>query len=138
MHTSNKAYSLLTLCLLLTGAFLFSSCEKDERVPPELTFKTTAGYTSGDVSAGMNDTLLVGIQADKTEDELNTFNISRAIDGGNSTTVDNYTLTGTQEEHYELDYELITGATAAVENWTFTVTDRDGNITTKTIVVTVQ
>jgi hypothetical protein len=38
----------------------------------------------------------------------------------------------------EYDQQVITRDQAGTESWIFSVTDRDGNITTKNIVLTVQ
>lgn len=82
---------------------------------------------------------MVGIVATKTEDELKTFNVSYAYDGATNTTTDTtITLTSAQEESYSADYTIVTRNQDGTEIWSFTITDRDGNITTKSITLTVQ
>lgn len=118
-----------------------SSCSKDEdaHVPPSVEFKTGAGYTSANATVGQGDSVLVGVIATKTEDELKTFNVSYAYDG-NTTTVTAYNLplSGSQEESFTTDYAIVTRAQAGTETWSFTISDRDGNVTTKSITLTVQ
>jgi hypothetical protein len=120
---------------------VMASCEKegDKHVPPDVVFKTAAGYTSADATVGQADSILVGIVATKTEDDMKTFNVSYAYDGaGTTTTAFNLPLSGSQEESFTTDYIIVTRSQAGTEKWSFTITDRDGNITTKSITLTVQ
>ena len=120
---------------------VLASCKKDEdpREPPDLEFKTGGSYTSADATVGQGDSILVGIEATKTEDELQNFNVSYAYDGATTTTTYlNDPLTGAEEEFYETDVTFVTRNQAGTEKWSFTITDRDGNITTKAITLTVQ
>lgn len=129
---------LLIAAIMIT---VIASCEKDEdqRTPPDVQFKTGSGYTSSDAITGQGATVLVGIIATKTEDELKTFNVSYAYDGATSTITDTtITLTTAQEDSYLTDYTILTRSQAGTEKWSFTVTDRDGNITSKSITLTVQ
>lgn len=128
---------LILLTIVAIAAFV--SCKKDEHVPPDVQFKTGAGYTSGDATVGLADSVLVGIIATKTEDELKTFNVSYAYDGATTTTTAyNLPLSGSQEESFSTDYWVVTRNQAGTEKWSFTITDRDGNITTKSLTLTVQ
>lgn len=135
MKTIKTISTLFAVILALTIAV--TSCKKDEHVQPDVSFKTGAGYTSADATVGQGDTLLVGIIGDKTEDELKTLNVSVGYDGGSTATEDNFTLTGSEEEHFEKDYQIITRSQAGTENWVFTVTDRDGNIRSVDLTLTV-
>ena len=83
----------------------------------------------------LQDTLLIGVSIDKTEDPLVALNVSVAYDGGGTTTVTNQSISGA---HVEYDHTVIARNQAGSENWIFSVTDRDGNITTRNIVLTVQ
>ncbi len=118
---------------------VLASCKKDARVPPVVSFKTSAGYTSADVTVAPGTPVLVGFVADKTEDELKTFNVSYAYDGAaTTTTAATVALDPTEEDHYENDYTINTRTTPGTEKWIFTVTDRDGNVSQKDILLTVQ
>lgn len=135
---NSKIMIVLTAAILSASALMQSCKEKDERVPPDVVFKTGGSYTSANATVAAGDTVLVGITADKTEDELSTFNVSYAYDGAaTTTTATTESLTGTMEEHYETDYEIVTRSTAGSERWVFTITDRDGNITSVELTLTV-
>lgn len=127
-----------TLIVLMT---LNSGCKKevDAHIPPDVVFKTGVGYTYTDATVGMQDTLLVGINATKTEDDLKSYNVSYAYDGASSTTTFyNYLMTEAEYIGYSHDVEIVTRNQAGIEKWVFSIVDRDGNITQKTIVFTVQ
>ncbi|MCB0431429.1 MAG: hypothetical protein H6585_10300 [Flavobacteriales bacterium] len=131
--------SLLAMACLATT--LLTSCKKetDPHIPPDVVFKTGAGYTSSDATVGMNDTLLVGITATKTEDDLKSYNISYAYDGTTTTTTFyNYLMQASEYTGYSKDTTLITRNTAGTEKWVFSIVDRDGNITQLTLNLTVQ
>ena len=49
--------------------------------------------------------------------------------------MENLSISG---EHVEHDQQVITRAQAGSEEWIFSVTDRDGNITTRSLTLTVQ
>lgn len=127
--------------LAIGALFILSSvgCEKDKHIPPNVSFKTGTGYTSENATVAQGTDVMVGFVADKTEDELKTFNVSYAFDGATTTnTAETFTLTGDEEEHYEKDYMFTTRSQAGTERWIFTITDRDGNIAQKELVLTVQ
>jgi hypothetical protein len=138
MKTSKISFVFAIVFALFTTIFI--SCEKDEHIPPTLEFKSGSGYTFSDMdSVGQNASVKVGVMAHKTEDELKTFNVSVAYDNASTTTTkQNTTLTSSQEEEFETDYTITTRAQAGVEKWSFTITDRDGNVTTKTITLNVK
>ena len=82
--------------------------------------------------------ILVGITASKTEDELKTFNVSVSYDGAAANSVETTQLTSAQEESYNRDYTIQTRNQAGTEQWIFTVTDRDGNMSDVKLTLTVQ
>jgi hypothetical protein len=135
-----KTISKLILALAVV---LLANCKKkkevDPHIPPDVSFKTGGKYISGDVTKGKQDTLLVGIIATKTEDNLKSYNASYAYDGASSTTTFfNYYLAESEYESYSKDLTIITRNQAGSERWVFSIVDRDGNITQKTITITVQ
>jgi hypothetical protein len=126
----------LTL-LLLAGA----ACKKktDPHVPPAMSFKSGGTYTSGDKTISKGDSVLVGITATKTEDELRSFNISVAYDGASGTTTKyQYYLTSSEYNSYSKDYWVKSRNQAGSERWVFSILDKDGNITQKSLTLTVQ
>ena len=133
--------SIRNISLLVLTVFTISilSCKKDKHIPPVMNFKTVAGYTSANVVTGMDSTIKVGILADKVEDDMISYNVSYSYDGASTTvTYLNFTLAGSEQQHYDKDVTFTTRSVAGTERWTFTITDRDGNIAQKQIVLTVQ
>lgn len=132
----------LTLCTLLIAAVAsFFSCKKktDAHVPPSVSFKTGGNYTSGNKTVNKNDTVLVGISATKTEDDLRSYNISVAYDGATGTTTKyQYYLSTSEYNSFSKDYQVIARNQTGSERWVFSIQDKDGNITQKTITLTVQ
>jgi len=131
-----KSMLFALFCLTLLAA-----CKKevDPHIPPDVVFKTTTGYTYADASLGLQDTILVGITATKTEDDMKSYNVSYAYDGATTTTTFyNYLLDATEYTSYTHDIQLVTRNQAGTERWVFSIVDRDGNITQKTINLTVQ
>ncbi|MDI1354734.1 MAG: hypothetical protein PSX36_07440 [bacterium] len=129
---------IINICLFtFVSVILLSSCKKkkaDPHTPPIMEFKTGAGYTTGDKTVAKSDTLLVGITATKTEDNLKSYNVSFIYDGGStSTTFYNYLLTADEANGYSKDIKIVARNSAGNEKWIFSVVDRDGNITQKTI-----
>jgi hypothetical protein len=125
--------------IIAFGVTTFSSCEKDKMVPPTIDFLTGAGYTSSDAHINLDIDFMIGVDAKRTEDkdDLKTFVVTRSYDGGAETTIDNETLTSAQAGEFTKDYSFTTRNTAGTEKYTFTVTNRDGLITTKSITITV-
>lgn len=137
MKSLLKTSSLILIAVLAVCSF--SSCEKDEMIPPTIDFVTGAGYTSADSHIALNTNFKIGVDAKRTEDkdDLKTFVVTRSYDGGAETTIDNVTLSAAQGAEFTKDYDLTTRNVAGTEKYTFTVTNRDGLITTKSITVTV-
>ena len=129
---------LKNMMLVATLGLLLNSCEKDKHIPPTVSLKTTAGYTGADASVGKSVTVKVGIIADKVEDDMVSYNVSYAYDGATTTTtLQTFTLAGAELEHYDKDVTFVTRSVAGTEKWIFTITDKDGNIAQKQIILTV-
>ena len=116
---------------LLIGLLGYSiqSCKEDEGNPPEIRFKTGTGYTSSDATVTVGDTLIIGIHAEKTEEEdvLKHFNISESIDNGTPMTGYEEDLSGTDGDVYEEDFIFAVPADPGhTHKLIFTVTNRDG------------
>ncbi len=124
---------------ILIAAFIAWSCEKDKRVPPDLSFRTGTNFISRDTTVGKDTEVVVGVIAQMTEDFLKTFSVSHAYDNNATTTTDTTIALGnTSNAHYETFYPIQTRNQAGTEKWIFTITDMDGNIAQKQIVLTVQ
>ena len=136
MKTITKV--LKNMMLVATFGLLLNSCKKDKHIPPTVTLKTGVGYTGADASVGKSVTVKVGIIADKVEDDMVSYNVSYAYDGATTTTTSQtFTLAGAELEHYDKDVTFTTRAVAGSEKWIFTITDKDGNIAQKQIILTV-
>lgn len=132
MKTSTTLFSCLVLIATLTFS---SSCkkEKDKMIPPVLTFKTGPGYTAADATVGMNDTLLVGVNGNKSEEKdlLQRFVVTQQYDANSATTI--YTESFNNDT-YSKDLNIITRNVAGTEKYTYTIINRDG--LTKTLILT--
>lgn len=120
---------------------MLTSCKKenDAHIPPEITFQSGSGYTTGDATINAGDSVLVGVRITKKEDDLRTLNISYAYDGATSSvTFLNYTMTAAEYGGFSHDYWIHARNQPGTEKWTFTVTDRDGNLAQKSLTLTVQ
>ncbi len=129
-----KALAFVVVCSVLAAG-----CKKDKMVPPTIDFKTGGSYISADTHLAVNTAFTIGIDAKRTEkqDDLKTFVVTRSYDGGAETTVATETLTSDQSGEFEKDYPFTTRNQAGTEKYSFTVTNRDGLITTKSITITV-
>ena len=127
----------LISCILIITAVACKK-KKDAHVPPDVVFKTGTGYISADATVTKGDTIKVGITATKTEDDLKSYNASYAYDGTTTTTTFfNYILQSSEYLSYSKDLDIPVRNQAGSEKWVFSIVDRDGNITQKTIVLTV-
>ena len=125
------------LSIFFAAAVVLSSCDPHE--PPTLSFKTGGDYTSANATVAKGASVLVGITANKKEDDMKTYNISYAYDGATTTTTkETFTLTGAELQHYEKDYTFTARNQAGTEDWSFVITDKDGNIAKLSIKLTVQ
>ena len=127
------------LFLVLALGIISISCDKDEMIPPTIDFTTGPAYTSADSHIALNTDFKIGVTARRTEDkdDLKTFVVTVSLDGGAETTIDNVTIAAAQGEEFTKDYDLTTRNSAGTEKYSFTVTNRDGLITTKTIMISV-
>lgn len=133
-----NGFKLTLAAFAIISTSFLTSCDEDEHVPPAMVFKTGNNYVSNDMILGVQDTFVVGVDATKTEDELDLFNVSVAYDGGSGTTIASDTLDVSQEDAYSVDVTLVTRNQTGTEKYSFTIIDRDGNITSKDITITVQ
>jgi hypothetical protein len=125
--------------LFIVALASFSSCELfDPHKPPSISFKTGTDYTSEDVTVAKGTTIKVGVIGNKEEDNMKTYNISYSYDAATTTTTkETFTLSGSEEQHYEKDYDITTRNESGIEKWYFTITDRDGNIAKLSLTLTV-
>lgn len=132
---------IMTMFLVVAISSIMTSCEKDGGNLPNISFKTGGSYISTNVTRNQGASLTFGIDASKAEkrDVLKKFNISRAVNGGASTTVFSKDLSGGEEDNYSYDYTVVADSVAGQTNvYTFTITNRDGLTNQVTSSVTVQ
>jgi|GEM_PF-1927346 len=133
-----KTSKTIVLAVFILG-FTFCGCKKDAHVPPVITLKTGAGFIAENAIVAKNQSLTIGVSAQKAEDNLMSFNVSVAFDNaGNGSTFKNFSLEAAEQEHCEKDILFTTRNQAGIEKWTVTITDSDGNIAQKLLVLTVQ
>lgn len=129
-----KTIRLIIASVFVTGV-LFVSCkkDKDQQIPPTISFKTGSGYTSVNDTLHTNDTIVVGITAAKSEDKdlLTRFVATQKYDAGTATTLLNESF---NQDTYSKDMTIITRNVAGSEAYTFTIINRDG--LTKTLSLT--
>lgn len=115
------------------------SCEKDDKQPPVMELKRGPGFAANDSTIGRNRPFKVGVIATKTDNELETYNISRAFDGAtNLSTFQTYALLGTNRQSFAYDTTLYTRNAPGLEKWVFTITDNDGKFVQRSITLNVQ
>jgi hypothetical protein len=129
------AYALLVTSVL---SLSLASCEKDAGKLPNISFKTGIGYTSADATVPLNSSVLIGINASKSEgkDVITKFTITKSVNGGDATTV--YTVDVTNGDTYSYEYTAATGSTAEQDKYTFTVVNKDGIVNSVSLTLTVQ
>ena len=129
----------IVIALLILTAISCKKAKADPHVPPNVELRSGPKFITGDCTLGKQDTVMVGISAHKTEDNLKSYNVSYAYDGATTTTTFfNELLKSTEYDNYAKDITIITRNVAGSERWVFSIVDRDGNITQKTIIITVQ
>jgi len=135
----NIAFKKGILFLVLAFGIISFSCKKDEMIPPTIDFTTGTGYTSTDSHIALDTDFKIGVSAKRTEDkdDLKTFVVTVSFDGEAATTIDNVTIPAAQAGEFTKDYDLTTRNAVGTEKYSFTVTNRDGLITTRIITITV-
>jgi len=125
------------VAFIAIGAFVISSCTgTDDPVAPApvLNFLAGTGYTSGDASVAVGTNFKVGLSASH-DSKIETLKVRVSYDGGANVIPDNCTICDTAigEKTFTLDFANTVEKKAGEETWSFTVADKDGNSTTKTI-----
>ena len=129
----------IVLALLIFAAISCKKGKADPHIPPDVELRSGTNFITGDCTLGKQDSVWVGIAAHKTEDDLKSYNVSYAYDGvSTTTTFFNELLTSSEYYNYAKDVMIVTRNVAGTERWVFSIVDRDGNITQKTINITVQ
>ena len=127
--------------LVPAAMLLFSSCEKDEGKLPSISFKTGGTYISSDATVTGGTTIMMGIEASKSEDRdvLKKFNISRSVNGGAETSLQDKSLSSSEEDKFSTDFNFTLDTTKGQTNkFIYTITNRDGLTNQVALTVTVK
>ena len=130
---------ICTFIAIIAAITFVASCKKDEGKLPNIALKTGTGYISADATVKKDTTVIIGITASKAEDKdvLQSFDVSRSLDGATATSIDNVTLSGSNGDNYTKDESIHVRNQAGTEKYTFTVVNKDGLKNTVTVTLTV-
>ena len=133
---------LSILSIILAFSLVIVSCEKeeDEGLLPSISFKTGGSYTSASKTVGVNETLVVGVNAAKSEDEdvLKKLTAKVNYDGGVDSILYTQDLSGNDANNFAYDQPIVTRGHSGTEKYTFTVVNRDGLVNSVELTLTVQ
>ena len=133
-----KLFTLLA-AVALTPIFI-TSCGDTETTTPEPTLEFIGGgsYVASDIDLPVNTDFTVGLNASHTA-KIETLKITVSINGGAELTPSNCTLCDTTfgSNSFRVDFNGTTGTSVGTEKWSFTIADKDGVSTTKTITINV-
>ena len=127
----------LFIGLVAVGSLLLSACGDDGSVDvkkPQLNFLAGDGYTSGDGDIVRGSEFKVGLSASH-DSKIESLMITVSYDGGPQVAPLDCNLCDTtiNETSFTLDFVNKVAETAGSETWSFTITDKAGESTTKTI-----
>jgi len=131
--------SLFIVALAVVSAFTFNSCTtEDEPNPgPTLNFLGDAGFTAGDVTLPGGSSFKVGIVGSH-DVKIDKMEIRVSYDGGTELVPANCTMCDStiNDKDVRVDFEGTTRTTPGTETWSFTLIDKDGLSTSKSIKIT--
>mgnify|MGYP001111163746 FL=1 len=129
----NKFLSLIAL--VSVGAIFLSNCgpETVEAPKPIVNFLADAKYVSANSALAASTDFTIGLTATHSS-TLSTLTITKAVNGGAAVIEKEEELSGNTLAIYE--YKGVTEASVGTEIYTFTVADKSGNSTSKTITIT--
>ncbi len=135
-----KIKLLSTVIAMALVPMLITSCGDTETVDPSPTLEFIGGgnYVSGDITLPVGTDFTVGLNASHDKN-LESLMIAVSINGGTQLTPQNCGLCDTTlgDKTLRVDFTGTTGNQAGTETWSFTIADKDGNSTTKSIEITV-
>ena len=130
--------------LLLAGAMIFSACKKDDEDPtpidytPILTFVGGAGYTSADATFTVGATFMVGVNGKEnptSKKNLESFKVVRTFNNINTTV---FEFNGINDPNFYWSDTIVANAAAGEERFTFTLTDKDGQMKELAFIITTE
>jgi hypothetical protein len=135
-----KILNILSLIMVISITFISCKKEEDEGLLPTISFNTGGNYTSASKTVGMNEAVVVGINAAKSEDEdvLKKFTAKVSYNGGTDSILNTQDLSGSNGDNFAYDQAIMTRNVAGTEKYTFTVVNRDGLVNSVELTLTVQ
>ncbi|MBR9860326.1 hypothetical protein GYB22_06180 [bacterium] len=135
-----KRIKLLSLALVATCASIFlTNCGPGEETAPKPVLEFVAGseYVSSDISLAGDEEFTVGLRGSHTENIVS-LKVTVSYNGGAQLVPANCSICDTSFSTKNLDVDFVgtTGTSAGEEVWSFTIADKDGNSTTKTLTIT--
>ncbi len=131
--------------VIISFVFLFACKQSpvEGYNPPSLSFKTTAGYVYNDTTMSAGTAVLIGIIAERGNDEplkdaddLSNFIIKMSTNGGTEAVVYEYTMTTAEAELFEYDFTGSASASAGDSvRFNVVVYNKDGYIDQKELTV---
>jgi hypothetical protein len=130
-----KIKFLSLIALVSVGAIFLSNCgpETVEAPKPIVNFLADAKYVSANSALAASTDFTIGLTATHSS-TLSTLTITKAVNGGAAVIEKEEELSGNTLAIYE--YKGLTEASVGTEIYTFTVADKSGNSTSKTITIT--
>lgn len=130
---------LFVVALAVVGAFTFNSCTtEDEPNPgPTLNFLGGAGYTASDATLAGGTEFTVGIVGSH-DVKIDKMEIRVSFDGGAEVIPASCTMCDSTINAKDLSVDFMQTArtTPGTETWSFTLIDKDGLSTSKSITIT--
>ena len=121
---------------MTVSALTFNSCTTEDPEPskPQLNFLAGDDYTSGDGDIIAGSDFKVGLTASH-DSKIETLVVTVSYDGGTQVSPLNCTLCDTtiNKESFTIDFMNTVENKPGTETWFFTIADKDGNSTTKSI-----
>lgn len=126
----------MLIALITVSALTFNSCTTEDPEPtkPQLNFLAGDDYKSGDGDIVSGSDFKVGLTASH-DSKIETLEITVSLDGSTPVAPLNCTLCDTtfNEKSFTIDFINTVQNAPGTETWNFTIADKDGNSTTKSI-----
>jgi hypothetical protein len=135
MKTASFPFRIL---LLIAAIIFFASCKKEKDAElPDISFKTGSSYISTNTTLGKSEIVTVGIAADKKNADLMTFKVYQSGANSSFSLQNTYNVSNDEKDHYEKDYKITTDTASGSENWKFEISDKNGNVNSVELKLTI-
>lgn len=131
--------SLIIIAALVLAFLANTGCTKEDQPDGDgsvdITFRLDSGYTWQNDTVPQSATLRIGVTVTKGSDDLRSFFVDVAYDGGQRIRQDSAHV---NDNPFYYEKTLITRDQAGTETWWFSVDEYDGDITRRALTLTVQ